>query len=73
MPKKLPLFLYPTCTACGICDEACPFSCIAMGHTGVDGYKKVYPLLASAERCTGCALCKKACPVDAIAMQENPA
>jgi formate hydrogenlyase subunit 6/NADH:ubiquinone oxidoreductase subunit I len=70
MAKKRPVFEYRTCMACGICEQTCPLSCIAMNKTDVDAYKKAYPILFVETRCTGCSLCQKACPVDAIKMSD---
>ncbi len=71
MAGKRPVFDYGTCMACGVCDQACPLSCIALSKDGVDGYKKMYPVLLSERPCTGCGICHKACPVDAIFMRDG--
>ncbi len=68
--SKKPVFIYQVCTACGICMQDCPFSCISMSKTGIDEYNKAYPLLTSIETCTGCVICSAACPVNAIVLKE---
>ena len=73
MAKKQPVFDYSICMACGVCDQACPISCIALSKDDVDTYKKVYPVLLPSPRCTGCAICQQACPVDAVQMVEGNA
>lgn len=70
MAGKRPSFDYEVCMACGVCDQACPISCITLSKGGVDAYKKMYPVLLPEPRCTGCAICQKVCPVDAIQMEE---
>jgi len=67
--KKLPVFDFKPCVSCGICVQACPFSCIELSVNGVDALKNLYPKV-DAETCTGCSLCAKSCPTDAIAMDE---
>lgn len=70
MPKKQPIFDYTTCMACGICDQACPSSCISLTRTDIDKYKKAYPALIEDSQCTGCGICQKVCPIDSIQMKE---
>jgi Na+-translocating ferredoxin:NAD+ oxidoreductase subunit B len=70
MAKKRPVFDYATCMACGVCDQACPLSCISLSKFDVNGDKKAYPVLLADPCCTGCSICQKACPVDAIEMIE---
>lgn len=70
MKVKNPVIDYPMCIACGICVQACPFTCFELTLSGIDPLNKLYPLLSAPERCTGCAICEKACPVDVITMQE---
>ncbi|WP_432667167.1 4Fe-4S binding protein [Wukongibacter baidiensis] len=68
MAKGKPVVDYKTCMACGICIQACPFSCLDSVKTDVDKYKKAYPYLVDKQRCTSCGLCDKACPVSAITL-----
>ncbi len=70
MAQKYPTFDYGPCMACGICVQACPFSCLELRRTGLDSYRKAYPELARREDCTGCGICASSCPVDAIRMGE---
>ena len=73
MTALIPVIDYPACIACGVCVQACPFSCFELTITGIDPLNKTYPHLSAPERCTGCAICQKACPVDVILMQEKSA
>lgn len=68
MAKGQPVVDYKTCMACGICIQACPFSCLDLAKTDVDKYKKAYPELVDREGCTSCGLCDKSCPVSAITL-----
>lgn len=70
MAKKFPTFDYGLCMACGICVQACPFSCLELRRTGLDVYRKAYPELARREDCTSCGICAFSCPVDAVRMAE---
>jgi NAD-dependent dihydropyrimidine dehydrogenase PreA subunit len=47
-----------SCTACGACEEICPFKAVSMEDTA----------LISREKCFGCGVCAVACPVEAIAL-----
>jgi NAD-dependent dihydropyrimidine dehydrogenase PreA subunit len=69
MIKKHPIIDYSTCTACGVCDLVCPFSCISLSKIDLDKYKKAFPVLISEASCTGCVLCSNACPVDSIHLE----
>lgn len=71
--KQKPVFDYVICVACGLCDQACPVSCLELSKCDVDAYKKAYPVLAAEQRCIGCAICEKACPVEAIQMADRVA
>lgn len=70
MQKKLPIFDYDLCIACGICTQECPITSLILGKTDLDAYKKAYPVLSD-RSCIGCALCEKACPMGAIRMEET--
>jgi ferredoxin len=71
MTPKRPEVDYKTCMACGICVQACPFSCLSLARFDIDALKKAYPVLISPETCTGCGICRTACPVDSIQMLEQ--
>jgi Pyruvate/2-oxoacid:ferredoxin oxidoreductase delta subunit len=64
-----PKVRYNRCMACGICVQACPFSCLELTYVGVDALHKAYPKLRNAESCTGCAICESNCPMECISMQ----
>ena len=53
------------CTACGLCEERCPFAAIAVQGTGSG---EEVATVAAAE-CRGCGLCATDCPAEAIAME----
>lgn len=70
MIKKRPVFDYSDCISCGICVQACPFSCLRLSFEGKQGkYKNVFPERIS-EKCTGCGMCASSCPMDCIGMKE---
>lgn len=69
MAKKIPVVEYTLCAACGVCVQACPFSCLELSKVGIDRYNKAYPILVSPVTCTGCGICAKSCPVEVITMQ----
>ncbi len=69
MEKKKPIINYKECMACGICVQACPFSCIDFVKINVNKDKKAYPELINNGRCTGCGICSKECPVEAIELR----
>jgi len=48
------------CTACGLCEEACPAEAITVDETAV----------VDDEKCTDCGTCVDECPSDAITMPE---
>lgn len=66
MNKGKPTVDYTKCMACGVCVQACPFSCLDLIDTTRDKYKKAYPELTEKDRCTGCKLCEKQCPLACI-------
>lgn len=62
-----PVVDYSSCVACGICIEACPFSCLDLTHFEENAlYNNALPELVHDNLCTGCGLCMKACPIDII-------
>ncbi len=46
-----------SCTACGICVDECPTSCLDLEDVAV---------LARPDDCTECGTCEEVCPSDAI-------
>lgn len=67
--KKLPIFDYSMCIACGICVTACPISVLELDKIDVDCYKTAFPSLVS-DKCLGCGICVKSCPMDAISFDK---
>ena len=61
------------CVACGLCEWACPTSCItifpAETADGVERYPEVFDIDMS--RCMFCGLCEEACPEEAIVMSRQ--
>jgi NADH-quinone oxidoreductase subunit I len=61
------------CVACGLCEWACPTSCITIfpGETvnEVERYPKIFDIDMS--RCMFCGLCEEACPEEAIVMSRQ--
>jgi ferredoxin len=53
-----------SCTRCGACAKACPFSAIDTGHGRVTLH---------AEKCWGCGICRSWCAQDAITLSERTA
>jgi ferredoxin len=47
-----------TCTACGTCEEACPFKAITLEDVAI----------VNPDKCFGCGVCAVACPVEAITL-----
>src|SRR5215469_10823603 len=56
------------CVACGLCEWACPTTCITIfpGETNdeVERYPEIFDIDMS--RCMFCGLCEEACPEEAI-------
>lgn len=68
MINKKPVFNISGCISCGICAQACPFSCIRLTLEGKQGkYRNVFPQLVS-DKCIGCGACVSACPMQCIEM-----
>ena len=67
--KKLPVFDFGLCVSCGVCEQACPVSCIDLSVSGVDAQRNLYPQVR-AEDCLGCSICLNSCPVEAIRLEE---
>lgn len=61
------------CVACGLCEWACPTSCItifpAETNDEVERYPEVFDIDMS--RCMFCGLCEEACPEEAIVMSRQ--
>jgi len=66
--KKLPVFDFKLCVSCGVCEQACPVSCIALTVNGVDAHRNLYPAVR-AQDCLGCSICSESCPVEAIRLE----
>jgi NADH-quinone oxidoreductase subunit I len=61
------------CVACGLCEWACPTSCITIFPAetvdDVERYPEVFDIDMS--RCMFCGLCEEACPEEAIVMSRQ--
>jgi NADH-quinone oxidoreductase subunit I len=61
------------CVACGLCEWACPTTCItiypAETAEDVERYPEVFDIDMS--RCMFCGLCEEACPEEAIVMSRQ--
>ncbi len=61
------------CVACGMCEWACPTSCISIfpaeTNDEVERYPDVFDIDMS--RCMFCGLCEEACPEEAIVMSRQ--
>ncbi len=61
------------CVACGLCEWACPTSCISIfpaeTNAEVERYPEVFDIDMS--RCMFCGLCEEACPEEAIVMSRQ--
>lgn len=61
------------CVACGLCEWACPTTCItilpAETSSEVERYPEVFDIDMS--RCMFCGLCEEACPEEAIVMSRQ--
>lgn len=53
------------CSGCGICEDFCQFSAIA-----VDEERET--AIVDARECMGCEICKTKCPEDAVSLVRNP-
>jgi NAD-dependent dihydropyrimidine dehydrogenase PreA subunit len=53
----LPVITADDCTACGICIDECPESCLDLEDVAV---------LARPDDCTECGTCEDVCPSEAI-------
>ena len=61
------------CVACGLCEWACPTTCISIfpaeTNDEVERYPEVFDIDMS--RCMFCGLCEEACPEEAIVMSRQ--
>ncbi len=60
------------CTACTLCEKACPNGTISiLSTTSVSGKKVLGQFIYRLSQCTLCNLCIEACPFDAIHMNQE--
>ena len=61
------------CVACGLCEWACPTSCITIFPAETDDEVERYPRIFDIDmsRCMFCGLCEEACPEEAIVMSRQ--
>jgi NADH-quinone oxidoreductase subunit I len=61
------------CVACGLCEWACPTSCITIFPAETDDEVERYPEVFDIDmsRCMFCGLCEEACPEEAIVMSRQ--
>jgi|SRR5579885_1173886 len=61
------------CVACGLCEWACPTSCITIFPAETDDQVERYPRVFDIDvsRCMFCGLCEEACPEEAIVMSRQ--
>ncbi|WP_339138500.1 MAG: 4Fe-4S binding protein [Candidatus Electrothrix sp. GW3-4] len=60
------------CTACGICEKACPNGTISVLSTkDISGRKVLGKYIYRVSQCTFCGLCVEACPFGALAMSND--
>ena len=60
------------CTACGMCERACPNASInVLATKNIAGKKVLGKYLYHVGRCTQCGLCVDACPLGAIKMGQG--
>ncbi|OPL07592.1 MAG: hypothetical protein AVO33_04665 [delta proteobacterium ML8_F1] len=66
---EIPQLKAGNCMSCGICEQACPFGCLALEIPEDSRNKRPLPRLVTADCCTGCEICVKACPLNCLVME----
>jgi NADH-quinone oxidoreductase subunit I len=63
----------PFCTACKLCERACPSDCILVDGVKLEGEKKksVTEFKLDFTKCSLCGACVEVCPCDAIRFSKN--
>ncbi len=61
--KNMPKIDCDLCTACGVCVDVCPVSCLELPEDCA--------VLARPGDCTSCEACVEDCPAGAIVMEEQ--
>lgn len=63
----------PFCTACKLCERACPSDCILVEGAKLEGEKKksVTEYQLDFTKCSLCGACVEVCPADAIHFTKN--
>jgi NADH-quinone oxidoreductase subunit I len=63
----------PLCTACKLCERACPSDCLLVEGARLEGDQKksVTAFRLDFAQCSLCGLCVEACPSDAIRFSKN--
>ena len=57
------------CTACRLCEQTCPISCIVVGVTkNAEGVRGLTEFAIDVGKCMYCGLCVEPCPTGAIRM-----
>lgn len=57
-----------TCTACGLCRNACPVSCIDVESLGKGKNAQILRYEVDYNRCLFCGFCVEACPTNCLRM-----
>lgn len=56
----------PRCTACTLCERACPVRCISIEVEGRGRERRLVSFLYNVGECMFCGLCAEACPEQAL-------
>lgn len=59
------------CTACKLCENACPIGCIYIGIEKRDKVRGMTEFAIDASKCMFCGLCVEPCPTGAIRMTQE--